>query len=966
VSQGFPLQTIVIDSRGKHWIAREEAIGSTQRFARVNDEEQGRVKNKKGDKMLSQYLDHEKLSRWVRPVETPSELSSEMSFEYLYGTKERAAGTTRRVSVDLMTHQLRALAIFEGAAERQGLLIADEVGTGKTYSAGHILHHGLFHGSVSRALVLCPAGLVDKWKDVLFHGFGIRCGKARNGAALKRWLEGDDNGFEVYVSSYDKGKATFTDDRGVEGKIIDELEKNSDSLKNIDLIIFDEIHNLIGLQDKIIDRRRLADLVSSISLSRVGLTATPMWNSASNLEEIARIIRPWATYNQDFRRMLVSQSAVVDAHNLLSEENLNLVEWATCFKNLEAVITDSEIIDRCRVAEGISLSERGSLATDVASKGPFSTWITRTRLIEISGSLAKRVVPPADIVTLSDESVDKLFDPVNKTYVSGQSEREVVESIESLLSVGVHKLQLSSSPTSFHRHLPKIIAKGGVTSGREQDATRDALSLKNSGLGSKEKRLVEVLEELRDAGRRGAVIFTRWRPTFDRLTSSSLNLEGRIDGLKLFSANYANDEDRNSQVSRFKNSDDSFPVLVATRIMQEGVDLQASADCIIHYDLPKNPQEVEQRIGRVDRIGQESDVVEVRYIILDGLSDYNNLMGMAEKIREFEQNIGGMRPITPEGFLEGEIRGDVTEKMREGIECWNLELVSQLDLRSFNEEDLPEGLDITGVPEFITLASRPVDISLRKLLPPSTSFDCEAMRNSAIIVNISPPKPINMVAFHVSSPDSDQVKKDMRRAYQKENCSFAVRVEWPSLLPSSLHIKKAVLGVTRATASDPSSIRRIGLEGLGFDTVRIFEISREQSGMKSSSIIAVGTLDGKSSEIAENVWKDIVVKCSREGVLCDDEEVLDFFPPGDVTIEDRLQREHQSGVVWEKQRLNAEARRKFAISSRLSEDGRENDAAETRAEGEELRMQAKGLESSPSVEISQRLLFSVQGLILDG
>ena len=961
MSQGFPIQSIVFDSEGKYWVAREEALKSKQRFALVNDDGQGAKKN------IDRYLDLDGLSRWVRPVETPSELSSEMAFEYLYGTKEGVAGTRKRVSVDLMTHQLRALAIFEGAAKRQGLLIADEVGTGKTYSAGHILHHGLFHGSVSRALVLCPAQLVDKWKDVLFHGFGIRCGKARNGIALKRWLEGDDNGFEVYVSSYDKGKATFTDNQGVEGKIIDELEINSDSLKNIDLIVFDEIHNLIGLMDDIIDRRRLADLVSSISLSRVGLTATPLWKSTNNLEEIARIIRPWATYNQDFARMLESQSVVINARNLLSKKNLNLVEWATCFKNLEAVITDSEIIDRCRVAEDISEYERGSLATDIASKGPFSTWITRTRLTEISDSLAKRVVPPADIVTLSDEPVGKLWDPVNETYVSGQSEREVVESIESLLSAGVHKLQLASSPTSFHRHLPKIIAKGGVTLGREQEATSLALYLSNSGLGSKEKRLVEVLEELRDAGRRGAVIFTRFRPTFDRLTSPSLNLEGRIDGLKLFSANYADDEDRDSQVSRFKNADDGFPVLVATRIMQEGVDLQASADCIIHYDLPKNPQELEQRIGRVDRIGQVSDVVEVRDIILDGLSNYNNLMGMAERIREFELNVGGMRPITPEGFLEGEIHGDVTEVMRKGIESWNLEIVSQLDLRAFNEEDLPEGLDRTGVPEFIRLASKPVEVSLRKLLPPSTSFDCEDMRNSPSIVNISPPIPYNIEAFVVSSQGYvDQVKKDMKRAYLKDSRSFAVRVEWPSLLPSNHSTKKAVLGITRATTSiDPSSIRIIGLDGLGFDTVRIFEISREQSGMKSSSIIAVGTLAGKSSEIAENVWKDIVVKCSREGVLCNDEEELDFFPPGDVTIEDRLQREHQSGVVWEKQRLNAEARRNFAISSRLSEDGRENDATKARDEGEKLQMLAEDLGYSPRIEVSQRLLFSVKELLSD-
>ena len=87
--------------------------------------------------------------------------------------------------------------------------------------------------------------------------------------------------------------------------------------------------------------------------------------------------------------------------------------------------------------------------------------------------------------------------------------------------------------------------------------------------------------------------------------------------------------------------------------------------------------------------------------------------------------------------------------MRKGIESWNLEIVSQLDLRAFNEEDLPEGLDRTGTPEFIRLASKPVEISLRKLLPPSTSFDCEDMRNSPSIVNISPPIPYNIEAFVV-------------------------------------------------------------------------------------------------------------------------------------------------------------------------------------------------------------------------
>jgi hypothetical protein len=98
--EGFVRQSVVRDSEGAFWIAREDSIRGKQRFSLVNDGSQGRSENK------DNYLDLKELSRWCRPVGSPFEICSELSFKYLHGEVGRTAGTNRSMSVDLMAHQL--------------------------------------------------------------------------------------------------------------------------------------------------------------------------------------------------------------------------------------------------------------------------------------------------------------------------------------------------------------------------------------------------------------------------------------------------------------------------------------------------------------------------------------------------------------------------------------------------------------------------------------------------------------------------------------------------------------------------------------------------------------------------------------------------------------------------------------------------------------------------------------------
>ena len=673
VMLAIPTQTIV-SWNDELWVTNDGARDNIQEVHNLQNYEK-------------KFAPTNELEIWKREIKDGNSIINEIGLE-LFLKKGRGEERFKTPNIDFRSWQYRPLVIFENHANRQGLLIADEVGTGKTFSACNIIYDSYVNSKIDRCLVLCPANLVNKWKETIRRKYNLRCGEAGNAQALKKWLKGDDNGFDIFISSYHKGSA-----EDGEGNIIDNLELNLDKLKSIDLLIIDEIHNVIGLGNKsdTRDKRKLANLISTISTSRIGLTATPFWHSEKDIIEISKIIRPLCTENMTPEEMIRNQRLYNNTTNLLKSKKLDIDKWNQNLEHISSIMS-TDIISRCnRIDENTPKSQRLKLSSNISKQSPYYSWVTRTTSEE-AGLDTKRIIPDLDLVDLDDKKGIRIYDRDTEEMTQSKSEKEIFEELEKILKAGAHKLLLSSSPNSFRKKIGKIIEKKQINTEDAKKAQELASHLGHIGEGSKEKKLINCINSIKSK-RKGLVLFTRWHDTFDRLTGDDLNLEGKINQIKIFRATYKDKEKRDLIKKQFDGYEgDKFPILIATDMLSEGIDLQKNADIIIHYDLPKNPQKVEQRIGRIDRIGQDSDSIEIRYIIIRNSADHRFLSMMNEKIKDFESVVGNMRPITPENFAYSNNYGGIDSEMRDTIEKMYLEEIKVLEFDKFNEKDLPDEL----------------------------------------------------------------------------------------------------------------------------------------------------------------------------------------------------------------------------------------------------------------------------------
>ncbi|MBR49821.1 MAG: hypothetical protein CL734_06380 [Chloroflexi bacterium] len=934
VTKGVQPHSIVTDDNGNTWLALEKPRKNTQKMLKINYEDQ---------RDLQEKMRHDAFSTWTRETCNSEDYFSELAFDYLHQTV-KPGGATKHLSVSFFPHQLRALALFEGAAAREGLLIADEVGAGKTYSAGHIIHNGLMNGSHRRVLVLCPSNLSEKWEETLKKQFHLRCNLASSGNVLRRWLEGETNGFDIMISSYDKGRAKYNDQ-----DMIDYLElafANS-KIKGIDLVIFDEIHNLIGRDPDTVIRRKLANLISLNSRSRVGLTATPIWKDVEDLSHLSDILRPVNYENYDFNNMMVKQRNATRAVNILRTGDLDSTAWINAWNELSDQITDSTLTTQGDNLLDFSRNKRIDFSESIALEAPFSTWITRTRSEDI-GRLASRIIPNLDLVDLGENSLGEFYNPNNNTMVKYPSEREAVEELQELLIHFNHRLQLSSSPGAFHKHLSKLIEKNRIREDQIERAKHLAIELSASGTGSKENKLIEVIQDL--IGRRkGGVLFTHWQPTFDRLIGSELGLENRVSKLKVYSAEYNSEEVRKSNVSEFLNHDDpdTFPLLIATDILSEGVDLQETADSIIHYDLPSNPQKVEQRIGRVDRLGQKSEEVEVRYILIRNFEDHVYLQAMSEKIDEFEENIGKMRPITPENFTSYLRVGGMSDSMREELEAWNLESIAGLDLRSFNANDLPESYRNRRPILFDKLASKAIYKSFRKFLPPSTTFDFTPEK-----VKIKTPNTFNIVSINTALADNEG-ERELKQIYNRMNQSLDIPIHPDGLLKPP-RLEKLIMNIARQSSPKfPNGLHIIYPE-LNFERVEIYRINT--TNLQNTNWFAISYLENQIEELNTREWQNLIIQISENESTVSEDEASSLVEPN--LLENKLTELSQAEHVWERHRLFAEGRRLMAIASQREELGL-TDFENWKKRGEDKFASAEGLDSKFESEYSYNPLLVV-------
>lgn len=555
-------------------------------------------------------------------------------------------------------YQFRPLLKYFESPERR-ILIADETGLGKTIEAGYIIVNELFRSPLRKVLVVCPAGLRYKWQGELWYRFGLRF-NILYGKNLQKCLLDDKQSFQG-IASFDCLR--LSGDR-ILARILNE---------KLDLLVIDEVHHLIGRGGETL-RRKFGIALSLISDRVVGLSATPIHLELLDLNRIFDIIRPGFLSNSEFEVAAMTNSRLNRLYRLLSRNPWKLEDLADFrkeVKQLEKEIdnmsdsaqktklrkTVSELaIDDSKIA--FDKEERDLLRKEVRSRNTFSTLFTRSRKIEV-GEDRKRNIRNKKI-TLDT----RYFEAFQEGKIVRVSEKALFEEIESLLKDSfseVHRYQLYSCLPAMIDLLRNgmkgfnVWIDGEKTEVRanlgEQERKRCEELANKFGLLMKDTKWEELKQTIRklhhDKSAGKIIVFTQWIPTIEYFRRKSAEI-----GLTCFVVSGEDREPKRARTIEVFQKHDGFAVLFTTDVTSEGLDLQ-SADCIVNYDFPFNPQRIEQRIGRIDRVGQKSERLTIINLLLDEPLDQQIFDILLQRVKIFEENLGDLPDILLEKVAAG-------------------------------------------------------------------------------------------------------------------------------------------------------------------------------------------------------------------------------------------------------------------------------------------------------------------------
>jgi len=603
------------------------------------------------------------LSVVTHKLDRPSEIAALLVLKELAGRLSSRFDAAFSCRCDFKPYQFRPLMKYFGDASK-GLLIADETGLGKTIEAGYIIVEEIVRSGATRILVLCPSHLRHKWRAELFRRFGVSFSFV-GGRRLLEILKSDAKSFFL-IASQDCARSTEISDF-----------ENLECTSRIDLLVIDEIHRLIGREGDTL-RRKLGISLAAISGGTIGVSATPVHLEIDDLRKVLDIVAPGRFGNSVFdieiqvtaivnriQRILVREkwdedsaasvrSAVGELESILSRLSPEEAAWIVQFiKRIRTASNLDESGSRLIVLnEAVDLTylSKHLTRTRASDVGESRNRLVRSERIKLSNE-TRSTIQHGERVTVSEDSLYSQVDLLLKKSFSHVHRQQLSSSLPAMIgllrlgSAGYDSWRARVREEDSHRQ-----QKPGSTA-LSEDAKAESERLVNLyGLlrkDSKWQRLEDLLEELKKTGScRKAIVFTHWIPTFGYLAerfSRSRDIPFFLGDSKL---DY---DDLEKVLARFEKHE-GFAVLITTDVLREGVDIQA-ADCVINYDLPYNPQEIEQRIGRVDRVGQTSDTILCVNLLVEGSLDEAIYDRVLQRIGVFERYIGDMRPITEEMTL---------------------------------------------------------------------------------------------------------------------------------------------------------------------------------------------------------------------------------------------------------------------------------------------------------------------------
>ena len=567
---------------------------------------------------------------------------------------EKLSQSLFNATVDLNPHQIEAALFAFRSPLSRGAILADEVGLGKTIEAGLIISQ-LWAERKRRILIVLPAALREQWGRELLEKFFIASIilESKNFHQLSK--QGIVNPFDqadtIVLCSYHFARARATDILKVPW----------------DLVVVDEAHRLRNVYRK--DNKIARTLLTAIgNRPKVLLTATPLQNSLMELYGLVSFIDPHLFGSEDsFRSQYARRASEMSreeiqalrarvqpvCHRTLRRQVVEYIRYTNRIP-ITQDFTPSAEEERLYNAVSAYLQREESYALPSGQRA-LMTLVLRKILASSSfaiantlGSMVHRL--ETHIARASGEALPSMTEVLAEDYESiaeTQEEWEPSDSPDNAdedvpLARPAHAIRQEASELRQYKTLAESIthnAKGDALLLALNKGFEKAVQLEAPGkalIFTESRRTQSYLKELLQAnGYAGSIVTLNGTNNDPDALHIYRNWLQRHTGQDMITGSTSVDI-RAALVEEFR---ERAAIMIATESGAEGINLQFCS-LVVNYDLPWNPQRIEQRIGRCHRYGQKHDVVVINFLNRKNAADQRVFELLSEKFRLFDGVFG--------------------------------------------------------------------------------------------------------------------------------------------------------------------------------------------------------------------------------------------------------------------------------------------------------------------------------------
>lgn len=594
---------------------------------------------------------------------------------------------------EFQVHQFKPVLKFNRSEDKR-LLIADEVGLGKTIEAGIILtEHEARLGKLDRVLIVCPAALTRKWKNELYERFGLDFDIALRPQLLqfaeRYGVRGPETQLRAIASIETLRSANL-------------IEALRDVGPSIDLVIVDEAHHFRNPDTYTSD---VGQLLSESAEAMLMLTATPLQLRSYDLFNLFHTLLPEEFESYEvFTKIIEPNQYINAARNRLQRPaealaQLRKVEETELRGRFLQNPYYRETVDRLGTGAPLTRADVVQLQQNLVELNSLAHVFNRTKKSEVAES-TRFPVRQAEVIHVELTPAEAILYGAVTRYVEENFLSSTTGAGISFARI-MPQRQVASSVQTMKDYVRDIVGGGRTPAPRDwegedlgdesQDgaapaAPRHALrqlvqAVENLGdIDSKFDKFLEALQHLEreftsEQRPWKILVFSFFKRTLEYLYQR-LERSGFTGQIEIVHGDVP-PKLRDKRLTRFAASP-KMRILLSSDVGSEGMDLQF-CNIMFNYDLPWNPMKVEQRIGRIDRLGQKSEKILIFNFSIKGTIDELILERLYERIGIFERYIGDL-----EAILGTEVQ-DLTQEM------FNPRLTAQQ--RELRLEQLAEALE---------------------------------------------------------------------------------------------------------------------------------------------------------------------------------------------------------------------------------------------------------------------------------